>query len=91
MEKQGAEVVAYDVCDKQEIDVVPYAGSDFQKRIKFWKEDVKMVNNAYWLAHRANKSHAKVVYGTAYEIPDDIGLFDISTFGSVLLHLRILF
>ena len=29
-----------------------------------------------------------MTYGTVYEIPEDIGEFDICTFGSVLLHLR---
>jgi hypothetical protein len=29
-----------------------------------------------------------VVYGTVYAIPEDIGMVDISTFGSILLHVR---
>ena len=33
-------------------------------------------------------SKAKVVYGSVYNIPDEIGSIDISVYGSILLHLR---
>jgi hypothetical protein len=52
------------------------------------KDWVRRVNNSFWLAHRVFNSRAKVVYGTVYDIPEDIGRFDICTFGSILLHLR---
>lgn len=29
-----------------------------------------------------------MAYGTVYEVPDDIGQFDVGIFGSILLHLR---
>ena len=38
--------------------------------------------------HRVLKSKAKVVYGSIYQIPEEIGKVDIATFGSILLHLR---
>lgn len=34
------------------------------------------------------KSKAKVVYGSVYDIPQEIGPVDITTFGSILLHVR---
>ena len=88
MERMGAEVVAYDLSDKQEWDVVPYAGYDYGAQIALRKEHMRRINNSFWMAHRAYNSHAKMTYGTVYEIPDDIGQFDICTFGSILLHLR---
>jgi SAM-dependent methyltransferase len=88
MERMGAEVVAYDASDEQEWDTVPYAGYDCGKRISQCKEQIRRMNNGFWLAHRAYKARAKVTYGTAYEIPDDIGQFDICVFNSILLHLR---
>jgi len=88
MERMGAEVVAYDASDEQEWDTVPYAGYDYGKRIAQTKEQIRRMNNGFWFAHRAYKSRAKATYGTVYEIPDDIGQFDICTFGSILLHLR---
>jgi SAM-dependent methyltransferase len=91
MEKQGAQVVAYDLSQDQDWDMVPFSRIDEERArqmIRQRKEHVRRINNGYWLAHRANRSQARVVYGTAYEIPREIGDVDISIFGSVLLHLR---
>jgi hypothetical protein len=88
MERMGAEVVAYDTSDEQEWDAVPYAGYDCAERISQCKDQIRRMNNGFWLAHRAYKSRAKVAYGTAYDIPGDIGRFDICVFSSILLHLR---
>jgi len=91
METQGAEVVAYDLSDEYEGDWVPYArlGDDlYRQRFQEYKMGIKKLNNAFWLAHRANRSKARVVYGSVYEIPGEIGKVDVSVFGSVLLHVR---
>ena len=88
MEQQGAEVVAYDLSEHQEWDIVPYYRGDFKKSITQRKAHLRKLNSAFWFAHSAYKSKAKVVYGTVYEVPNDIGEFDICTFGSILLHLR---
>jgi hypothetical protein len=91
MEKQGAEVVAYDLSHEQGWDMVPYSrlGDEALGRaVKERKEHIRRLNNGFWLAHRANGSQAKVVYGSVYEIPEEIGKVDVSIFGSVLLHVR---
>ena len=88
MEQQGAEVIAYDLSPRESWDIVPMAAKNltrvrFLRRINTWR-----LNNGYWLAHRALRSKARVVYGTVYDIPEAIGPVDISTFCSVLVHLR---
>jgi 2-polyprenyl-3-methyl-5-hydroxy-6-metoxy-1,4-benzoquinol methylase len=88
MEKMGADVVAYDLSENQEWDIVPYAEHDLTDYVIEHKKYLRRLNNGFWFAHKAFNSSAKVVYGTVYEIPDSIGQFDICTFGSVLLHLR---
>jgi SAM-dependent methyltransferase len=91
MEGQGAQVVAYDLSDDQDWDMVPYSGlgdEGYRQIVKERKEHIRRLNNGFWLAHRANGSRARVVYGSVYEIPDEIGEVDISIFGSVLLHVR---
>ena len=91
MERQGAEVIAYDLSNEQDWDIVPYykLGDERNRQIvKERKEHIRRLNNGFWLAHRANGSRARVVYGSVYEIPDEIGEVDISVFGSVLLHVR---
>jgi hypothetical protein len=91
MERQGAEVVAYDLSQEQDQDMVPYSkpGEEgYRQTVKEAKEHIRRINNGFWLAHRAYGSKANVVYGTAYEIPKEIGQVDVSVFGSVLLHIR---
>jgi hypothetical protein len=88
MEKMGAAVVAYDLSDKQTWDIVPYAGSDYEEHITQRRQHIRRINNGFWLAHESYRSQARMTYGTVYEIPEDIGQFDICTFGSILLHLR---
>jgi SAM-dependent methyltransferase len=89
MERQGAEVVAFDLSEDFDFDPVPYARTDHEGfRQGFKQANSRRLNNGWWLAHRALGSRAQVVYGTAYDIPTAIGPVDAATFGCVLLHLR---
>jgi len=88
MEKQGAEVIAYDLSDKQEWDVVPFEKTNKEIFLSKYRNDINRINNSFWLAHRVYKSKAKMVYGSIYSIPPEIGMVDVVIFGSILLHLR---
>jgi hypothetical protein len=88
VERQGAEVVSYDLSDAYPWDIVPHAGADFDTVDAARREHIRRINNGYWLCHRAFKSRARVVYGVAYDIPVSIGSVDVAIYGSVLLHLR---
>lgn len=88
MEGQGAEVVAYDLSEEQAWDIVPFSRYDYKQFLMDFKAHIKKINNAYWLCHRAYNSRARMVYGTVYTIPEEIGMVDISVFGCVLLHVR---
>ncbi|TCV88118.1 class I SAM-dependent methyltransferase [Sulfurirhabdus autotrophica] len=91
MEKAGAEVVCYDLSEHQSWDIVPFAkfGEEkLQLHIAERKAHIRKLNNGFWFAHNAHNSKAKVVYGSIYAIPRDIGNVDITTFTSILLHVR---
>jgi hypothetical protein len=88
MERAGANVVSYDLSPEHTIDVVPYARSDHEAFRSELKSHIAGLNNAYWLVHQAFGLRARLVHGTVYDIPAGIGTFDVSTLGSVLLHLR---
>ena len=88
MESKGANVVAYDLSEEYEWDMVPYAGFDYREHIADRKKHLRRLNNSFWLAHKAFNSSAKVVYGSVYDLPEDMGQFDIGIFGCILLHLR---
>lgn len=88
MERQGAEVVGYDISNNAGWNMVPTPGEDpSEQREGVWSQ-IEKTNNGYWLAHEAFRSKSKIVYGTVYDIPDAIGAVDVTTAGSILLHLR---
>ncbi|MBV9972768.1 MAG: methyltransferase domain-containing protein [Candidatus Eremiobacteraeota bacterium] len=88
MEREGADVVAYDLSDNFDWDVVPIAGLEYSKLLTDRRSAIRKLNNGYWLAHRAFGSNAKVVYGTVYDIPSAIGPVDVATLCAVLHHVR---
>jgi SAM-dependent methyltransferase len=91
MEREGAEVVAYDLSPEQSWDIVPYWGMGKEKLESLIAERraaIGKLNNGFWLAHKALGSRAKVVYGAVYDVPEAIGAVDIVTFTSILLHVR---
>lgn len=88
MEGRGADVVAYDLSEDEVWDIIPFSGYDYKQKIADYKAVVRALNNAFWLGHRAFNSKAKMVYGSIYRIPEEIGLVDISILSSVLLHVR---
>jgi SAM-dependent methyltransferase len=48
---------------------------------------VRQWHNGYWLCHRLLGSKAKVFYGDVYDLPRELGTFDVAVVGSVLEHL----
>jgi len=88
MEQMGAEIVAHDLSEQQSWDIIPYYHIDHRQALLERKSHIQKLNNGYWFAHQAFKSNAKVLYCSIYEIPEQLGMVDISTFGSILLHVR---
>jgi hypothetical protein len=88
LEKEGADVIAFDLSIEQEWDIVPFSNLDISEIIEERKDHINRLNNAFWFCHRKFNSHAKMVYGSVYTIPKEIGDVDVTIFGSVLLHVR---
>jgi hypothetical protein len=88
MEKQGAEVVSYDLAPEHRWDLVPFAGADLEAQFATRCEQLRRLNNAYWYCHRVFQSRARMVHGTIYTVPEAIGPVDIASLGSILQHVR---
>jgi hypothetical protein len=89
MERQGADVVAFDIAPDQLWDFFPSPHlTDLEGYISHGLAFSKRLHNSYWFAHRAHRSDARVVYGNIYQVPAEIGPVDIATYGCILLHLR---
>lgn len=85
MERMGAKVTAYELS----------SGSMWDKAFPMDEHDIEAINEhirelheGFWFAHKAFKSESNVVYGNIYDVPKDVGIFDISVFGCILPHLR---
>jgi hypothetical protein len=89
LEAGGADVVGFEVGYDTSIDLLPPMAStgvdDLRDTLMTKLEDV---NNSWWYLHRDRESAARMAYGNIYDLPDDLGTFDDSFFGSILLHLR---
>lgn len=88
IEKQGAEVVSFDLSENFDWDIVPFAENDNDTTRSERRSHLRKINNGYWLCHQAFQSKARMVNGVVYDIPRNIGSVDVSVFGSILLHLR---
>jgi SAM-dependent methyltransferase len=88
MERRGADVIAYDLSPETSWDIVPYRRLDIPAVTELRARHIAAINNAWWLAHHAFGSHARVAYGSIYDIPAEIGAVDVCTLGSILLHVR---
>jgi hypothetical protein len=87
MENEGANVVCFDVAPNISPDVMPTPGLDHEAIRKQFARDTHSVRAAWWYFHKIFKSRATAVYGNIYEMPADIGTFDVTVIGAVLLHL----
>jgi SAM-dependent methyltransferase len=88
MEQRGAQVTGYDLNPDFHWDVIPYDEEDVEALTREKSRIIRQLNNAYWFAHERIGSSARVVYGSIYDVPAEIGPVDIATFGCILLHLR---
>jgi hypothetical protein len=87
MEQDGADVVAFDVAPGVSPDVMPTPGLDLEEVRQQFARDTKSVRAAWWHFHREFGSKSKAIYGDIYNISKDIGTFDLSVMGAILLHL----
>lgn len=88
MESQGAEVVAVELGPDTPWDVVPQSELDLDQILEDRYTIMEEIRNGFWLARRCLGGAAKVHYGSAYELPDKLGRFDVSVMASILLHTR---
>jgi SAM-dependent methyltransferase len=90
MEKRGAEVVSFDIANGSMLDLVPYV--DIQSNLEEVRQRfyslTERLKNAYWFTHQRVGSKARAYYGDVYDLPGELGAFDVATFGMIMTHLR---
>ena len=88
MEAQEADVVSFDVGWDRCIDLLPRPGVDPEWARMDAMQFIGTVQNTWWYLHREFGSKVKKVYGDIYDMPGDLGTFDVAVFAAILLHLR---
>lgn len=87
VEEQGADLTIFDLPPGHGPNLLPMPGIDLAANAASGAETAARVRDSWWYAHRSRGSDAKAVYGDIYALPPDIGRYDVSVFGSILLHL----
>lgn len=90
MEKQQAEVVSIEARDESVWDLFWDVHEPLPPHLETLRVESRKplneIKNSYWFCHDAFASKARVHYGTAYELPRDLGEFDVSVMACMLLH-----
>ncbi len=87
MESWGAQVTAFDIAPYLAQDLVPLPGQDLEAHQRNSVSFSRQVRNAWWFCRESSGATVRPVSGDIVHLPEDIGRYDVSTFGSILLHL----
>jgi SAM-dependent methyltransferase len=92
-ERHGAaRVLSFDMSDARQQAFLPFKDKLYYRDPERWAEqygaEIEQWKNAYWLCHRVLESKAEVYYGNIYDLPAELGQFDVALVGSVLEHLN---
>jgi SAM-dependent methyltransferase len=91
-EQQGArDVVSFDIDTGERQSLLPFKDGLYYRDHSAWARGRTALferwKNAYWVAHRAYRSNARVIYGDVYNLPPSLGTFDVVIVCAVLEHL----
>jgi O-methyltransferase len=86
MERKGAKVTSIEPPIEALWDLVPRAGVDLEARKAQFGKHIERVRNSFWYLHTLNHSEVELFETSAYELPSELGQFDIGLLGSILLH-----
>jgi SAM-dependent methyltransferase len=87
-ETNGAtRVVSFDMAHARQQRFLPFAENRGRREPEVQNIEMEQWKNAYWLCHRLLNSKAEVFYDDIYQLPAELGQFDVALVGSVLEHL----
>ncbi|MCC3244757.1 hypothetical protein LG047_05385 [Methylocystis sp. WRRC1] len=87
MASKGADLVVFDLPFGGGPELVPFAEANMGELAASGRQSMKRLRNSWWYTKRKLGFQACAIYGDIYDPPKDIGRFDISVFGAILLHL----
>lgn len=92
MEKMGADVVSVDVVSAAQYTKVPYIDTpqnyDPSLLETTYNKGLQQMKNSYWYSWQKLGSKTKVHYGDLFNLPQELGLFDVSLIAQIMVHNR---
>lgn len=88
MERRGANVVAIDLGKEADWDAVPHPDIEVAFLRGALRNNVRLVENAFWFAHKLLNSNVHLIYGSVYDTPNLINKVDVALMSNVLQHFR---
>lgn len=88
MEARGADVVAVEVPDKPGWDFVFYPENMLAPLRAERAKAMRRLKDSFWFTHKVLGLSARMHYGDVYNLPAELGQFDIALLASVLLHTK---
>ena len=88
MESAGATVTAVELGAKDPWDVVPQRTHDLSGILSDRAGVMERLRNSFWFTHKLLGLSARLHEGSAYQLPAELGRFDIAVMGAILLHTR---
>ena len=86
MESQGAKVTCIEPPIQTFWDLVPRAGVDLESIKYRFQSHIQRIRNSFWYLHAIKHSAVELYEADAYNLPDDLGEYDIGLLASILLH-----
>ena len=90
-ERRGARVLSVDMSDVRQQTFLPFKDRLYYRDREAWATkygtEIEQWKNAFWLCHRLLDSKAEVFYGNVYDLPLELGQFDVAIVGALLEHL----
>lgn len=90
-EQLGASrVVGFDAWAGRVREPVPVRGYRENKKAihDAWDASMIQMKRGFWYSHRKLRSSVEAYYGDIYDLPDELGLFDVAIIGQILTHLK---
>ena len=86
MESKGAKVTCIEPPMETFWDLVPRAGVDLESLKSKFGSHIQRIRNSFWYLHSLRHSAVELYEANPYDIPDELGEFDIGLLASILLH-----
>ena len=90
MENKGAKVTSFDLTSGKLWNFIPYINPEYNliEKRKGFIVAAERTKKGYWFSHKALGSKAQCYYGDIYNLPKELGLFDVAILGTIISHLR---